>query len=126
MKLDYLDNINEYGESIVRLSDFDKLQAGKFRDIIQRIILEDKNQLDLGKFDFIKPVNCSLILRLTDEDIGITTSDKKYFFCDLTISGYKNMIDLIEPFCNKESHGYQWLYEIDNPIDLLFSAGGSW
>jgi hypothetical protein len=59
----------------------------------------------------------------TDE--GILTKDNQTFFCILTIDGFKKMIKLIAPFCKKESKGYQYLYEIDNPIDLLFCPTAS-
>jgi hypothetical protein len=31
------------------------------------------------------------------------------------------MAKLLEPFCKKETKGFQYLYDIDNPTDLLFS-----
>jgi hypothetical protein len=36
------------------------------------------------------------------------------------------MISLLDPFCIKDRKGYQYLYDIDNPIDFLFSPAGSW
>jgi hypothetical protein len=48
------------------------------------------------------------------------------FECSLTDAAYKEMVYLMEPFCVKEATGYQWLYEIDCPIDFLFSPGGTW
>jgi hypothetical protein len=58
-------------------------------------------------------------------DKGITTSDDKNFVCDLTIKKYKEVVFLMEPF-DKETDGYQWLYDLDTPIDFLFSPGGTW
>ncbi|WP_299671209.1 hypothetical protein [uncultured Polaribacter sp.] len=43
----------------------------------------------------------------------------------LTLEGFTNMTKLLEPFCQKESKGYQYLYDIDNPTDLLFSPTAS-
>ncbi|MBC8046752.1 MAG: hypothetical protein H7Y00_08155 [Fimbriimonadaceae bacterium] len=126
MKLDYLENINEYGENIMRLCDFDKLQAQKFRDIMQQTIIINKKQLDLSSVDFITARNCNLILRIADADEGITSADNKIFYCDMTIKGYEEMISLLEPFCIKETTGYKWLYDIDNLTDFLFSPGDSW
>ena len=34
MELDFIDNINEYGENVVRLYNFDKYEAIQFRDLI--------------------------------------------------------------------------------------------
>ena len=58
-------------------------------------------------------------------DEGIITKDNETFFCVLTLSGFKNMLKLLEPFCKKESRSFQYLYDIDNPTDLLFSPSAS-
>lgn len=126
MKLDYIDNVNEYGDNIVRLYEFDKSQAERFRLAIQETIIEKKKNLDLSTLDFIHNRNCKLTLRISIEDIGIITSDKKTFFCDLTLQGYEIMISLLNPFCNRETIGYQFLYDVDSSTDFLFSPGGTW
>lgn len=126
MKLDYIDEVNEYGDNIVRLYDFDMAEAECFRKAILHTIIGNRKILDLSTIKFIQPRNCNLILRASDTDEGITTSDKVTFYCDLTLQGYKQMIVLLEPFCKKETIGYQWLYDIDSQTDFLFSAGGTW
>jgi hypothetical protein len=125
MKLDFLDEVNEYGDQLVRLYEFDKTEAIKFRDAVQENLIEKETSLDLTTLDFIEPVNCRLILHLAEEDEGILTLDNKLFFCDLTKKGYQNMIRLIEPFCIKDMRRSQMLYELDNPIDLLFAPFAS-
>jgi len=42
------------------------------------------------------------------------------------MESYVNMITLLEPFCKKESRGFQYLYDVDSPTDLLFSPTASW
>lgn len=126
MQLDYIDHINEYDDNIVRLYDFNSAEADKFRQVVQQTILTDKQPLDLGTLDFIEARNCRLTLRISEEDEGITTEDKKEFFCDLTIAGYKQMVALLDQFCKKETKGYQFLYDIDSQTDFLFSPAGTW
>ena len=126
MKLDFIDNINEFGENVIRLYDFDKNEAIKLRDLIINTIVERKQRLDLSKVDFIEPRNCNLILGLFKTDEGILSSDNKTFYCALTLDNYLNMLKLIEPFCLKNTKGYQYLYDIDNPTDFLFSPAGTW
>ncbi|MES2396979.1 MAG: hypothetical protein V4549_13290 [Bacteroidota bacterium] len=121
MKLEFLDTINEYGDHIVKLYDFDKEEAAKFRQAIQETILNSNRPLDLNSLDFIQPVNCKLILHISDTDEGVFSIDNKTFFCDLTIEGYKEMLRLIEPYCNKNTRSFQMLYDLDTEIDLLFS-----
>ncbi len=123
MKLKFLENINAYGEHAIRLNDFDKAEASKFLKILKNLVSNPKQLIHLSSYSFIIPVNCALILRISETDEGIITEDNKEFFCDLTIEAYKEMILLIEPFCVKETDAYRFLYELDNPIDFLFSAG---
>lgn len=126
MELDFIDNINDFGENIVRLYNFDKSQAIKFRELIKDTILTKKKKLDLSKIDFIECRNCNLILGLFKTDEGIFTQDKKAFYCALTIENYEAMLKLLQPFCEKETKGHQYLYDIDNPTDFLFSPAGTW
>ena len=126
MELDYIENINNFGENIIRLYNFDKSQAVKFYKLIQDTILIKKQRLDLSKVDFIEPRNCNLILGLFKTDEGILNVDNKTFYCALTLDGYKNVLKLLEPFCKKETKGYQYLYDIDNPTEFLFSPAGTW
>ncbi|WP_405609710.1 hypothetical protein [Polaribacter sp. Asnod1-A03] len=120
MELDYIENIDGHDQNIVRLYNFNKAEAILFRDLIVDTVILKKQKLDLSKVDFIEPRNCNLILGLFKTDEGILTKDNETFFCVLTLEGFTNMARLIEPFCRKESRGYQYLYEIDNPTDLLF------
>ncbi len=126
MELDFIDNVNEFGESVVRLYNFDKSQAIQLRDLIIQTVILKKQRLDLSKVDFIEPRNCNLILGLFKTDEGIISSDNKTFYCALTPEGFTKMLKLIEPFCQKNTKGHQYLYDIDNPIDFLFSPAGTW
>ena len=125
MELDYIENVNGLGENVVRLYNFNKAEAIQFRALLQDTIISKKQKLDLSEVDFIKPRNCNLIFGLFKSDEGIITKDNETFFCVLTLSGFKNMLKLLEPFCNKESRSFQYLYDIDNPTDLLFSPSAS-
>lgn len=125
MKLGYIEHINEYEENILRLYKFDKIQAIKFRDLIKDVIVTKKQRLDVSKVDFIETDDCNLILGLFKTDEGIMSNDNKNFICALTLEGFNNMLRLIEPFCMKETKSYQYLYDIDNPTDFLFSPSGT-
>ena len=125
MEIDYIENVNGLGENVVRLYNFNKAEAIQFRALLQDTIINKKQKLDLSEIDFIAPRNCNLIFGLFKSDEGIITKDNETFFCILTLSGFKNMLKLLEPFCNKESRSFQYLYDIDNPTDLLFSPSAS-
>lgn len=126
MKLDFIENINAYNDNVVRLYDFDRLQAELFLNILVQTIMVDKKSLKLNTIDFIESRNCNLTLRISNEDLGISTANKKSFFCDLTSAGYKQMLVLLDPFTKKETKGFQYLYDVDSNTDFLFSPAGTW
>jgi hypothetical protein len=125
MELDYIENVNGLEQNIVRLYNFNKAEAIQFRDLIQDTIVSKRQKLDLSQVDFITPRNCNLIFGLFKSDEGIMTKDNETFFCVLTLAGFKKMLQLLEPFCKRESKGYQYLYDIDNLTDLLFCPTAS-
>jgi hypothetical protein len=125
MELDYIENVNGLEQNIVRLYNFNKAEAIQFRELIKDTIITKRQKLDLSQVDFITPRNCNLIFGLFKSDEGIITQDNKTLFCVLTLESFITMAKLIEPFCLKESKGYQYLYDIDNPTDLLFCPTAS-
>lgn len=125
MKLQFLDDVNEYQDQVIRLYSFDMAEAIKFRDALQKTIVDSNLPLDLNTLDFIESVNCKLILHISETDEGILTMDNKTFFCDLTLDGYKNMIYRIEPFCLKETKSFKMLYDLDTQVDFVFAPYGT-
>lgn len=126
MTLDYIQDINEYGDDLVRLFDFNMSEAILFRDAIQDSIILKNEELDVSALEFIQSRNCSLILVIGAEDEGIFSNRDLHFICSLTKESYQKMISLLEPFCIKETKGYQYLYDLDSPTDFLFSPAGTW
>lgn len=133
MKLEYLDDVSDGGKypwadpnQLVRLYDFNHSEVEEFRQAIQRMLLDSIKELDVSSLSIVQSVNCKLILRSSPTDKGITTKDKYAFYCDLTEDTYKQMLALLEPFCQFDATGYQWLYDLNNPIDFLISKDGSW
>ncbi len=121
MKIEFLPNVSR-GEHVLRLFDFDRVQAQQLSEVIREVITEGRT-INLAEREFIQPVNCDLSLRIAGYDQGILTDDDHHFYCKMSISGYESILKLLEPFCNKESRSYTWLYDLDNPIDFLLSAG---
>ena len=131
MKLEWLQGMEEYGlesDEIVRLFDFTKDEASLFKKALEYFVIQLNEPLDLTRLSYVEAVNCNLIFQQSDEDYGIEFVPKVGFVCGLTKGSYLRMISLIEPFCNRDLSSYQWLYEADTEIDLLFSpsAKGEW
>lgn len=126
MQLDFIDNLNGYGDNVVRLYDFNKSESIKFRDTLSEFISTNTPVLDLGSLNYIEERNCKLSLAIADEDLGIITRDKETFYCAMTPEGFKNILELLKPFCEKETKGYTMLYDIDSNTDFLFSPAGTW
>ncbi|MBE7629427.1 hypothetical protein [Tenacibaculum piscium] len=125
MEVDFIENINGFDENVVRLYNFNKAEAIKFSALLQETIIEKRQKLNLAEIDFIQTKNCNLIFGLFNSDEGILTKDNQTFFCVLTLEGFENMLKLIAPFCQKETRSYQYLYDIDNPTELLFCPSAS-
>lgn len=126
MKLDYIDEINEHGEDLVRLYDFTKEEAQMLKQAIETTILANNDELQLHTLEFIEPRNCYLTLRVADNDEGILTLDKINFYCFLSNETYKKLVVLMEPFCKKDLKAYQFLYDLDTPTDFILSPAGTW
>src|SRR5689334_22342389 len=109
MKLDFIDHINEHGDNLVRLYDFNREQAEQLLNAIKEVVIAKSEALDINSLQFVKARNCYLTLRIAERDEGIASLDKVHFNCYLTLDGYRRMAKLLEPFANKETQGYQWL-----------------
>jgi len=120
MKLDFVDNVNEHGDNLVRLFNFNKAEAKVFKDCLIATVIEGQQPLIVDQLEFVEAKNCRLTLKLSDEDLGILTEDKKKFVCELTLKSYKQIVAYIEPFCKKDSKAFRMLYDIDSLTDLMF------
>jgi len=139
MKVDYLPDLTDGGkykqvvsEKLVRLYNFDYNGAMMFRQALLETVVGKQELLDLSSLSFVESINCKLIFDISEDDKGIETDDNFLLICRLTAVAYKQMIYMIDPFCDANHQGYgyqvyQWLYDcVDSDIDLLFSPDGHW
>ena len=116
-------------EEIIRLFDFDQVEAHAFQEIIRDQILRKRTSVELSTQSFIDHIDCSLLLRMGGNDRGIHHVGGSHFECELTEASYRLMIDLIQPFVEEASNGHQWLYDLSGDvtsIEFLFSQKGTW
>lgn len=133
MKLEFLNDITHGGafpdaepKQLIRLFAFNVHEVIHLRDLIRKNLVETSSVLNLHHLNFIEPINCKLQFCISDFDIGISTTDNLDFKCQLTVKGYNEMIHFLEPFCDRDTSGYQWICEGESPIELLLSNGGGW
>jgi hypothetical protein len=74
MKIEFLDDLTAGGlysqvasEQLVRLFDFDAIQAASFKESISEWMLRGCNSLNLSSLHFIEPVNCNLIFTISEK-----------------------------------------------------------
>lgn len=136
MKLEYLNDITANGkfknvvsENLIRLWDFGPSESKQFQNLIHDFVNDDHQVgLVLDDQEFIDSINCKLTLIKDNKNDGISRLSNDEFICRLDTSGYRHMVELIEPFVLEDSGGYQWFDERANVgnIDFLFSPGGTW
>jgi hypothetical protein len=84
------------------------------------------NVIVLSEQTYICYKEVRLELRLSNKDYGISQENEMSFVCNLSTSAYKNAINLIEQLLRNEMNGFQWLYDIDIPVEFLVSKDAKW
>lgn len=125
MKLDFKDKLNQYGDNMLRIFDFDQSEAILLRDAMVHFLAGESPYLKFEDLEFIECVDCHLTLAIHEENLGVVTRDNKDFFCAMTKSGFEDMLKLMKPFCEKKCTGYQYLYDIDSLTDLVLAPAGT-
>jgi hypothetical protein len=128
MNLEYIENTNsDYPEdSIIRLTHFSDSDLMDFVYDLKQII-EKKVKIEIQKKQYIRKSNCELEIEADDIDVGIIKIMDKKFSCKLANKKLIIMIDMINSFIGKNTIGkFQWLYDLNNPIDFLLSIDGKW
>ena len=68
---------------------------------------------------------CDITFRLSKRSEGILQYGSLNFECVLDSDGWKNVEGLLEPFCEVNAGGHQWLVH-SGKISLLLSHNGQW
>jgi len=124
VKLEYLaDGAPEC--PLIRLYEFDQVQARKLREVIGAMIAGERQAAALHHEQWVEPLGgCSLILRAGSRNNGVRRAKDLRFEWVLNVDGWSNVEGLIEPFSESETAGFQWLN--DGAIAVLISRDGHW
>jgi hypothetical protein len=130
MKIEYLTKINpdHPKDSILRIFDFNSSEACEFRNILSRLADGSSSETDMNSLPFVTSVaNCRLVLKVGSKNKGLISLPNNAFECILTRDTWEDAQGLVEPFCDtNDAAGYQWLYDLETDIELLFSRDGDW
>jgi len=123
MKLEYLADASP---PLIRLYEFNQAEVQQLRERVSSLVAGTRQSVPLHKEAWTKSIDgCCLNLRLGNRDRGIRPVSLLNFECTLTSDGWSNVEGLLDPFCESEIAGYQWLTH-DGRIPLLISQNGQW
>lgn len=111
-------------DKIVCLYDFSRDDIDNFILFIHEIINNETIKA-LDTEPFIIGPTIRLLFKKGSKDIGIK-KDTNYYICELRKKTFIEMITLIDDLRNKNFDGFQWLYNLNTPIDFLLSNNCTW
>jgi len=111
---------------LIRLYRFDRTEVQELQQLVKSLSTSSLHEVSLKDKSWVESVGgCGINLRLGERDEGIRQRGPLSFECVLTSDGWKNVDGLLEPFCEPDASGYQWLIH-SGKISLLLSHDGQW
>jgi hypothetical protein len=111
---------------LIRLYEFDQSEARQLRQLVKSLVTGVRQDAALQNEVWVEPIGgCCLNLRRGTRDQGIRKARTLQFECVLSPDGWSNVEGLLEPFCESQTSGFQWLTH-DGRIALLISRSGQW
>ena len=125
MKLEYLPGGSPECP-LIRLYDFGQSEAKQLKELVKSLATGDREKVALHNEAWVESVGgCSLNLRRGNRNQGIRQSQTLRFECVLSSDGWSNVEGLLEPFCESNTTGFQWLTN-GGRVALLISRSGQW
>ncbi|HKQ85923.1 MAG TPA: hypothetical protein VJS43_04040 [Candidatus Acidoferrales bacterium] len=124
MKIEYLaDGAPEC--PLIRLYDFDQVQARKLRGLIASMVAGERQSVALQDEKWAEPLaGCHLALCVGSRNNGVRQASGLRFEWVLNLDGWSNVERLLKPFSESDTDGIQWLN--DSAIAVLISRNGHW
>ena len=111
---------------LLRLFDFDRLQATQFRDLCRELGEGKRATFEMPHdFPVDSAAGCEPKTKCLGGPNGIRQISPSAFECVLKQTDWDNIAGLVDPFCESEREGYQWLVKTGR-IFLLLSHDGTW
>lgn len=111
---------------LIRLYDFDSREALRFLQIALQLAGKRDSAIVLHVDTIITPIDaCELTLRCADDRAGVRELSPMKFEWVSSDGGWLDIASLIQPFCQADAAGHQWLSRVGN-ITVLLSRDGKW
>ncbi len=125
MKLEFLASARS-PLPLIRLYEFTRADVQNLRAIVKSLSNGSRQSAPLDEQPWIERVEgCRFTLRLGDRDQGVHQAGSSNFECVLSSLGWYNVEGLLDPFCESDTGGFQWLTDAGK-ISLLLSRDGRW
>ena len=125
MKLEYLSE-GSPDSPLIRLYSFTLREVLRLKERVDNLSTGELSEIALHKEPGVEPIDgCEFQLKLGDRDRGIVQITPVHFECALSNEGWIDVSCLLEPFCEPDATGFQWLVD-KGPISLLISVKGTW
>jgi hypothetical protein len=96
------------------------------RQLVRLLATGEREVVVLQDEFWVQPVRgCCLTLRQAKQNYGVRQADGLTFECELNSSGWSNVEGLLDPFCDSDISGFQWLTH-DGTVSLLISQSRRW
>lgn len=125
MKLEYLAD-GSRDCPLIRLYEFNQSEAIQLRQLVRSLVMGDRQSVQLQNEAWAEPLGgCCLCLRRGGSDQGVRQVGTLNFECVLNSDGWSNVEGLLDPFCDSNTTGFQWLTH-EGRVSLLISQNGHW
>ena len=123
MKLEYVaDGSNNC--PLIRLFEFTPEEVQELRKLVRLLVSGERQRVTLQNESWAEPVGgCRLSLRIANRDEGVRQVEPLKFECVLSSDGWSNVDGLLDPFCDSNTTGFQWLTHAGR-VSLLISQSG--
>jgi hypothetical protein len=109
---------------LIRLFQYTASEVCLLREAARALASGVCQDISLHGESWLEPLHgCRLFLRRGTKNIGIRQLALLEFECVLSAEGWSNLEGLLDPFCESNSNGFQWLTQ-RGQISLLISQNG--
>jgi hypothetical protein len=124
MRIEYMKDSSN--GPLLRIFDFSNAEVNEFKDLIDKLIAEEVQEVPLHEHCLINPNDNAHLRFKLGQNQGIRNKGNE-FECVLNKESYSNMVELISSFALHpvEFKGYYFLDETSD-ISLLISPDGEW